>query len=141
VFIAVWAMHQNKELYNAYLKFKTNRFLSRPKLTNEYAKSSHYLGLDHFGYGAGRRVCPGVHLAERNMWRIMAKLLWAFNLKESMDPVTGKVVPHDENANNSCILVCSLPFKLRVKPRSEAVLQTVKPEKAEVLAFMSQDDN
>ncbi|KAL1896114.1 hypothetical protein Sste5346_004854 [Sporothrix stenoceras] len=141
VFIAVWAMHQNEELYNDHLKFNPDRFLQHPKLANEYASSPDYHGRDHFGYGAGRRVCPGVHLAERNMWRITAKLLWAFNLKEPLDPVTGKVVPLDENAYNSCILVSPLPFKLRVEPRSEAVLQTVKREKAEALAFMSQYGN
>lgn len=39
-------------------------------MANEYASSLEYLGRDRFSYGAGRRVCPGVQLAERNMWRI-----------------------------------------------------------------------
>lgn len=67
-------MHQNEVLYNGHLKFDPCRFLSLPKLANEYASSLDYLGCDRFSYGAGRRVCPDVHLAERSMWRITAVL-------------------------------------------------------------------
>lgn len=104
-------------------------------------EANEILGIHHYGYGAGRRVCPGVHLAERNMWRITAKLLWAFNIYEPTDPVTGEILPLDENAYNSCILVSPLPFKVRVVPRSEAVLKSVKREKAEALKFLSQFNN
>src|ERR1700733_6302398 len=33
------------------------------------------------GTGAGRRLCPGIHLAERNLFIAMAKLLWAFSFE------------------------------------------------------------
>ncbi|EXJ87561.1 hypothetical protein A1O3_04521 [Capronia epimyces CBS 606.96] len=144
IFIAVWAMHQDEKLYADHVQFNPDRFLNHPKLANEYASSPEYEkrdNLHHYGYGAGRRICPGVHLAERNMWRITAKLLWAFNIYEPTDPATGKTIPLDENAYNSCILVSPLPFKVRVEPRSEKVLQAVKREKADALAFLSQYDN
>lgn len=99
-----------------------------------------FVSLHHYGYGAGRRVCPGVHLAERNMWRITAKLLWAFNIYEPIDPVTKKTIPLDENAYNSCILVSPLPFKVRVVPRSDKHLQAVRREKENALRFLSQWD-
>ncbi|KAI7240025.1 putative cytochrome P450 [Hortaea werneckii] len=52
---------------------------------------------DHYGYGAGRRFCPGAHLAERNLFLAMAKLLWGFHILPSkkdkqgpdLDPRTG----------------------------------------------------
>ncbi|KAI7323021.1 putative cytochrome P450 [Hortaea werneckii] len=52
---------------------------------------------DHYGYGAGRRFCPGAHLAERNLFLAMAKLLWGFHIQPSkkdkkgpdLDPRTG----------------------------------------------------
>ncbi|CAK7235290.1 hypothetical protein SEUCBS140593_009235 [Sporothrix eucalyptigena] len=136
VFIAVWAMHQDEKLYD-HIKYNLDRFLNYPKLAREYAQSSDYNGRDNFGYGADRHICPGVHLAKRNMWRITAKLLLAFNLDEAKDPVPGKVIPLDENAYNSCILVSPLPFRLRVESCSKAVLEKVKREKVKTLAFMS----
>lgn len=138
VFMSVWAMHQNPKLYAEPEKFNPDRFLNHPKLANEYAASPDYAGRDHFGYGAGRRICPGLHLAERNMWRITAKLLWAFNVLEPVDPMTGAVIPLNENAYTSCILVSPLPFKVRVVPRSNAHLATVRRDKAEALKIMSQ---
>jgi len=74
------------------------------------------------------------------MWRITAKLLWAFTILEPIDSKTGKVQPLDENAYNSCILVSPLPFKVRVVSRSDKHLATVKQEKAEALRFLSQWD-
>lgn len=75
------------------------------------------------------------------MWRIVAKLMWAFTLHEPIDEKTGKTVPLDENAYNSCILVSPLPFDVRVVPRSKEVLQSVKKAKAEALDFLSQYDD
>jgi cytochrome P450 len=144
-------MHQDENLYADHEKLNLDRFLNHPKLPNEYASSPDYDNRDksfpqltfyscihHYGYGAGRRICPGVHLAERNMWRITGKLLWAFNIYEPTDPATGKTMPLDENAYNWCILVSPLPFKVRVVPRSQHILQAVKRDKAEALEFLSQ---
>lgn len=92
----------------------------------------------HYGYGAGRRMCPGLHLAERNMWRIASKLLWAFDISEPLDPTTGNVVHLDENAYTSAILMCPLPFKINVVPRSQEHLASIKRELTSAIDFMSQ---
>jgi hypothetical protein len=72
------------------------------------------------------------------MWRIAAKLLWAFDISEPVDPVTGKVMQLDENAYTSAILLCPLPFKVKVVPRSKEHLACIQREEASALAFMSQ---
>ena len=71
------------------------------------------------------------------MWRIAAKLLWAFEFAEPTDPATGKVMPLDINAFNSGILTCPLPFKVKVTPRSEAHVATIKRELKGSLDFLS----
>lgn len=43
------------------------RFNAYPNLASHYTSDG--LGRDYFSYGAGRRVCPGIHLAERNLFR------------------------------------------------------------------------
>jgi hypothetical protein len=96
--------------------------------------------LHHYGYGGGRRICPGMHLAERNMWRITAKLLWAFDISEPVDPVTGQVIPLDVDAYNSAVLLCPLPFKVKVVPRSKEHLACVERELEAAQKFMSQWD-
>lgn len=92
----------------------------------------------HYGYGAGRRLCPGVHFAERNMWRIAAKLLWAYEFSEPVDPTTGDVIPIDVNAYNPGILQAPLPFNVHIKARSEQHAATIKKELGGALEFLKQ---
>jgi len=77
-------------------------------------------------------MCPGIHLAERNMWRIAAKLIWAFDIGELDEK------PLDVDAYTSCILVSPLPFQVKVKPRSEMHLTTIKRELVQAQEFFKQ---
>jgi len=61
---------------------------------------------DHFSYGAGRRVCPGVHIAEKSLFLNISRLLWAFNVtkKANVEP-NAEMVP--------------MPFECDIQVRSE----------------------
>lgn len=72
------------------------------------------------------------------MWRIAAKLLWAYEFSEPVDPASGDVIPIDENAYNAGILQAPLPFKVQIKPRSAQHAATVKKELAGSLDFLKQ---
>lgn len=52
------------------------------------------------------------------MWRIAAKLLWAFEFTEPIDPDTGMVKPLDPYAYNPGILQAPLRFDVKIRPRS-----------------------
>lgn len=130
--MAIWAMHQDDGIYAHANKFDPDRYLNHPKMANEYATSPDYENRDHYGYGSGRRMCPGIHLAERNMWRIAAKLIWAFDIEEL------KEQPLDVDAYTSSILVSPLPFQVSVNPRSEAHLAAIKRELVGALDFLKQ---
>ncbi|KAJ4361114.1 uncharacterized protein N0V89_001683 [Didymosphaeria variabile] len=138
IWVAIWAMHQDEGLYADPEVFNPDRFLQHPKLANEYAVGGDSEGRDHYGYGAGRRLCPGIHLAERSMWRVAAKLLWAFEFAEPIDPVTGKVIPLDVNAYTSANLVRPMEFKVRVKPRSDKHLKVMEGELSGAIEFLKQ---
>jgi hypothetical protein len=81
-----------------------------------------------------------MHLAERNMWRIAAKLLWAFEFSEYVDPTTGKAYPLDPQAYNPGILQAPLPYKIQIKPRSAQHVARISQEKEEALEFLKQYD-
>lgn len=38
------------------------------------------LGKGHTGFGHGRRICPGMHMAERSLFINLAYLFWAFDI-------------------------------------------------------------
>jgi hypothetical protein len=50
---------------------------------------------DHWGFGAGRRVCAGYNLAENSLFILTARLLWAFDVRAPMDKITGKPLKYD----------------------------------------------
>ncbi|EXJ82882.1 hypothetical protein A1O3_06698 [Capronia epimyces CBS 606.96] len=73
-------------------------------------------------------MCPGVHLAERNQWRIVSKLIWAFEIKEPIDPTTGKTISLDPEDYSNGLLHAPKPFKVIFKPRSQAHIDVIKRE-------------
>jgi hypothetical protein len=93
--------------------------------------------LHHYGYGAGRRICPGMHLAERTQWRITAKLLWAFNIERQIDPATGKPVEIDAESYHEGISHCPKPFKVNFVSRSKAHRDVIFKEFQNVQEFLA----
>jgi hypothetical protein len=71
------------------------------------------------------------------MWRIAAKLLWAYEFAEPVDPVTGKTATLDPNKYNPGILQAPLPFKVQIKPRSAEHVATIRRELSGALEFLS----
>ncbi|CAI9290229.1 unnamed protein product [Lactuca saligna] len=72
VFLNVWSIHRDPKYWDNPLKFNPERFL-----TNKYDfKGSN---LNFFPFGSGRRLCPGVHLAEKMQMYILASLLHSFD--------------------------------------------------------------
>ena len=75
--------------------FIPERYADHPQLAPFYASSKDWEARDHLGYGASRRICPGIHLAERNLFIAVAKLLWAFEFRKkeagvsNVDPESG----------------------------------------------------
>lgn len=133
LFIPTWALHHTDSLYADSERFYPERYLGFEKLANDYAQSPDYEHRDHYNYGAGRRICPGMHLAERNMWRIAAKLLWAYEFAEPLDE-QGNVIHLDPDAYNPGILQAPLPFKVRIKPRSAKHVAVIRKERADASA-------
>ncbi|EXJ90176.1 hypothetical protein A1O3_03245 [Capronia epimyces CBS 606.96] len=138
IFIPIWALHHSERYgYADPHAFNPDRYLNHPKLANDYAGSPDHNQRDHYGYGAGRRMCPGIHLAERNQWRITAKILWAFEISEPTDPKTGEVLHLDPEAFTEGLLHAPKPYKVVLKPRSEAHVQTIKRHYADALKVLA----
>jgi cytochrome P450 len=51
----------------------------------EYAAHPDVSQRDHFSFGGGRRICPGIHVAERSVFLNLARLLWGFNIEHAKD--------------------------------------------------------
>ncbi|KAK5245353.1 hypothetical protein LTR20_006727 [Exophiala xenobiotica] len=137
VFVAVWTLNHDSSHFESEEEYWPERYEAFSELANSYAGSGDYEGRDHYTYGAGRRICPGIHLAERNQWRSIAKILWGFKISKAIDPLTGEEIPIDVNAYKSGLAQSPLPFKVRIEPRSEAHAATIRREWAEAKEILA----
>ncbi|CAG8700847.1 25170_t:CDS:2, partial [Racocetra persica] len=95
VILNQYGIHMNEKRYENPKEFKSERFLgvteSSVALTN-----GNYENRDHFGFGAGRRLCTGMHMAEGELLLGVSRLLWCFRI-ENASPLgkDGKPIPTD----------------------------------------------
>ncbi|KAK5655502.1 hypothetical protein OQA88_5773 [Cercophora sp. LCS_1] len=129
IFINVFAMHHDEKRFPNPDVFDPDHYKGVTALASELA-SGDYANRDHYGYGSGRRICPGIHLAERNLFLAIAKLVWAFNIGPGKD-AAGKVIEPDvshETGYCSGFLVCAEDFPCTITLRSEARKETILRE-------------
>jgi hypothetical protein len=82
---------------------------------------------DHFAYGVGRRICPGLHVAEGSLFLLVSRVLWGFEIGKEVDEMGGKIEV-DLNAYAGGGLAKPFPFKARIVPRSEARAEIMRRE-------------
>lgn len=46
-----------------------------------------------FAFGYGRRICPGMHVAQASVWIAMASVLATFNIKKRKDALGEDIDP------------------------------------------------
>lgn len=139
VILNVWGMHHDPSRKDPTSSppdvFDPSRFEGRTLTAAEYAVSADFEKRDHYGYGAGRRICPGIHLAERNLFLGMAKLLWGFEFSEKE---TAKVDVDPSTGYSEGFLHCPMPFECEVKvrgpERQEAILREFHAAEKDVFA-------
>lgn len=72
---------------------------------------------DHFTFGAGRRNCPGVHIAHNSLFINIARIFWAFNIRKSRDDAGRPIEP--STAAQPGFLLTPVKFPCHFEPRSE----------------------
>ncbi|KAJ9129437.1 hypothetical protein P3X46_033827 [Hevea brasiliensis] len=77
VFLNVNAIHKDPVLWDNALEFRPERFLNKDSGSFDYSGNN----FQYLPFGSGRRICPGVPLAERMFMFILASLLHSFEWK------------------------------------------------------------
>lgn len=112
-------IHPNPEV------FDPARYLNKPLPAADYINTNDPYERDHFTYGAGRRVCPGVHVAERSLFINIVRTLWGFNISKKKGPNGTFIEP--DMAMIRGFLSVPKPFECQITSRSakhEAVIRS-----------------
>ncbi|KAE8347387.1 hypothetical protein BDV24DRAFT_173253 [Aspergillus arachidicola] len=131
----VMAIHQNPDDYENPSEYMPERYyknghgLKAGKVADPGRRSV-------YTFGAGRRVCPGMHLGENSLRINMARLAWGFDILPPLDPVTGKEVPRDaipvdvKSAYTDGVSSGPKDYKCRIVPRSAKHVEIMKRDLA-----------
>jgi hypothetical protein len=115
-------LHHDENRFPNHNVFDPDHFKDKTALAAEYANKDED-ARDHYGYGNGRRLCPGIHLADRNLFHVISKILWAFDLEMAEDPTTGQKIKPDIDivtGYREGLTACANPFPIKMTVRSEA---------------------
>ncbi|CAM8909561.1 unnamed protein product [Rhodiola kirilowii] len=74
IFINAWAIHRDPTIWENPLEFKPERFLKSETKWDFSGQDLRYIP-----FGCGRRICPGLPLAERSLMYTLATFLHCFN--------------------------------------------------------------
>jgi cytochrome P450 len=119
-----YALHYDESRYKDPETFDPDRYLGHPLKAGVYAAHPDPYERDHFNFGAGRRICPGMHLAENSLGIVLAKLLWAFEIL----PPEGMKMDLSDEANEEGSNTLPKPYRVRFVPRSEEVVEVIRRE-------------
>jgi cytochrome P450 len=130
----VWAIHNDPERHPNPRRFDPTRYINDKQTAAQAANNPDASQRDHFVFGAGRRLCQGMHIAERSLFLAIARLLWAFDFHVAQDGMK----PDPDNLSEG-MLVCPRPFAARIVPRTEGKAAQVKAEWSKMEHLLDQD--
>ncbi|KAJ7885487.1 cytochrome P450 [Mycena olivaceomarginata] len=128
VISSLWNMHHDEKEYPNSYSFIPERFLQKGPTEGDAADK---LGEGIFGFGFGRRQCPGQHLAAKSTWIAVVRTLWAFNIVPKTD-ASGNPLKLDVNDCTNGLTSRPKPFPVDFVPRSAAHLETIRAEEARI---------
>ncbi|TFK54098.1 cytochrome P450 [Heliocybe sulcata] len=122
----IWAMHHDEETYDNPKVFEPRRWTGQESGLNRAS-----LLEGHFGFGFGRRICPGRALGAASVWIAIVRLIWAFDIHPDIDETTQRPArPDPYNPENWAGELITEPreFPVRVVPRSEEHADAIRRE-------------
>ncbi|EFQ35355.1 cytochrome P450 [Colletotrichum graminicola M1.001] len=139
VMVNVWAINMDEDRWKDPRAFDPSRYAGDDQNSFESASNADPSKRDHYGFGAGRRLCQGTHVAERSLFLGIARLLWAFRFERAIDSRGAEIVPGADDITSG-VLVQPRPFLSKITARSEAHARIVRKEWETSRELLDEDD-
>lgn len=119
VMVNMWAIQYDPSIWHDPEKFEPARYLGWD-LTAAESAVAEPAKRDHYTYGGGRRICAGIHVAEKSIFINVARILHGFDLGLAKDE-NGRQIELDFTTAslNKGSGTVSKPFRCSITPRSE----------------------
>lgn len=114
-----YAFLRNPVKYPDPESFRPERWLEPewPTFQGPLTKFPMITGMTSFGWG--QRQCLGMSITRDETITGCGGLMWAFNLKRKVDPISRKEIEVPLDKSNSLLIIKPDPFEMAFEPRSE----------------------
>ncbi|KAF2092853.1 cytochrome P450 [Rhizodiscina lignyota] len=124
-----WAIHMDEKRWEDPERFDPRRYLNDPLTEAESMAQPNAELRDHFTFGAGRRHCPGTHIAHNSLFINLARIMWAFNIRKAVDANGNTIEP--STAALPGFLLTPVKFPCEFEPRTEGHRKIIEQAWAE----------
>ncbi|TFY60461.1 hypothetical protein EVG20_g7406 [Dentipellis fragilis] len=131
----IWSILHNEGTYYSPHEFMPERFLDDAGALRTLDKME---DPSWTAFGFGRRICPGMHLADNSIFIYIASILHIFRIVKAVDDEGVEIEP---DVDYDGFISQPKPFKCRLVPRSEAAEQLVLRTIREIEASAGSDDD
>ena len=100
-------------------RFEPDRYKDDTQSLADSASNPDGSKRDQFTFGAGRRICAGMHVAERSLYLGISRMLWAFDIFPAKDGNGRDVLPDPEKLTQGFVCMPE-PYQATIRPRSQA---------------------
>ncbi|KAI7885068.1 cytochrome P450 [Lichtheimia hyalospora FSU 10163] len=120
IYPSTYTIHTNSDIYPDADKFVPERFLEDTK-TMAAAANSKPGERDHYTFGFGRRVCPGIHLA-MEMFNVLVRIFARCTIEPALDAQGKPILPDLDAPRDGGITVLPPHYRVRFIPRPDALI-------------------
>ncbi|KAI1608242.1 cytochrome P450 [Exophiala viscosa] len=114
----VYTINRDPSRYANPDQYEPERYMGDNKHASESAQSANVAERDHFTFGAGRRLCAGIHVAEQSLFLGIARILWTYKITPKLDPVTKQPLLPDQDKYTQGVVCMPESFQATIKARS-----------------------
>ncbi|KAF2006507.1 cytochrome P450 [Amniculicola lignicola CBS 123094] len=111
VVLNTWTMHHDEKRWEKPMEFNPDRYFDDSLLSSTSSNLPDPYARDNWMFGAGRRICPGMLVAEREIFLAISRMLWAFRMVQILEKSID-LKEYDGKSGRSPV-----PFEIVLKPR------------------------
>ncbi|KAG2204058.1 hypothetical protein INT47_007052 [Mucor saturninus] len=115
------SMHQNPDVFAEPLKYYPERFMNNLKTMDAAAKGK-IEERDHFNFGWGRRMCPGIYIAEVELFTSFIQVLSKCTIEPVRDANGKEQLPDIDHPVTAGLILLPIPYKVNFVERTNSLI-------------------
>jgi cytochrome P450 len=124
----VYTIHHDPKRFPDPRRFDPDRYKDDRQSLYEAASNPDASTRDTLTFGAGRRICAGMHVAERSLFLGISWILWSFDIRPAVDQTTRKVLMPDPEKPTQGFVCMPEQYHATITPRSPERAERIKYE-------------